>query len=240
MKNKSNPNHVAIIMDGNGRWAKNNNKTRLEGHKNGVKTLKKIIQKSLDLKINKLTLYTFSKDNWNRPRREIQGLMKLFSNTIKKEFDNLNENGVNISFVGDFSGFSKTMIDLINHTSSKTKSNSSLELNIALGYSGRQEIIYATKNIVNKIVKKQLDIDDIDCKIFSENLYDSNKNDPDLLIRTGGESRVSDFMLWQIAYSEIFFTKKYWPDFNEDDFLFAINDYKYRERRYGKISEQLK
>ena len=125
MESKSNPKHVAIIMDGNGRWAKNNNKTRLEGHKKGVKTLKKIIQKSLDLKINKLTLYTFSKDNWNRPRTEIEGLMKLFSSTIKKEFDNLNGNGVNISFVGDFSGFSKTMIDLINHASNKTKSNSS-------------------------------------------------------------------------------------------------------------------
>jgi len=237
---KQNPQHIAIIMDGNGRWAKNNNKTRLEGHKIGVQSVKKIIQKSLDLKINKLTLYTFSKDNWNRPRKEITGLMKLFSQTIKNEFDNLNKNGVRISFIGDFSGFSKTMLDLIRHTSNKTSNNISLKLNIALGYSSREEIIYATKKIVSKIVDKQLDINDIDERVFSQNLYDSNFSEPDLLIRTGGESRVSNFMLWQIAYSEIFFTKKYWPDFNEVDFLYAIDDYKSRERRYGKISEQIK
>ena len=237
---KKNPKHIAIIMDGNGRWAKNNNKTRLEGHNAGVKVVKKIIQKSLDLKINSLTLYTFSKDNWNRPRKEIDGLMKLFSKTIKKEFNNLNENGVRISFVGDFSGFSRTMLDLISYASSKTSSNTSLKLNIALGYSSREEIIYATKSIVNKVVNKQLDINDIDNEIFSQNLYNSNSSNPDLLIRTGGESRISDFMLWQIAYSEIFFTEKYWPDFTEDDFLAAIDDYKTRERRYGKISDQIK
>ena len=240
MTNKKNPKHVAIIMDGNGRWANNNNKTRLEGHKNGVKTVKKIIQKSLDLKINKLTLYAFSKDNWNRPRKEIDGLMKLFTNTIKNQFDNLNKNGVKICFIGDFTNFSKTMINLINHASNETATNTALKLNIALGYSSREEIIYATKNIANKIVNNQLDINDIDDEIFSQNLYTSNSSEPDLLIRTGGESRISDFMLWQIAYSEIFFTKKYWPDFTEDDFLYAINDYKYRERRYGKISEQIK
>lgn len=237
---KQNPQHIAIIMDGNGRWAKKNNKTRLEGHKIGVQSVKKIIQKSLDLKINKLTLYTFSKDNWNRPKKEITGLMKLFSQTIKNEFDNLNKNGVRISFIGDFSGFSKTMLDLIRHASNKTSNNISLKLNIALGYSSREEIIYATKKIVSKIIDKQLDINDIDERVFSQNLYDFNFSEPDLLIRTGGESRVSNFMLWQIAYSEIFFTKKYWPDFNEVDFLYAIDDYKSRERRYGKISEQIK
>ena len=234
------PKHIAIIMDGNGRWANNNNRTRLEGHKIGVRSVKKIIQKSLDLKINRLTLYTFSKDNWGRPRKEIDGLMKLFSNTIENQLSNLDKNGVKLSFIGDFSGFSKTMLDLLNYASNKTIANTCLELNIALGYSSREEIIYATKNIVNKIINKQMEISDIDDKTFSQNLYQNNSLSPDLLIRTGGEFRISDFMLWQIAYSEIFFTKKYWPDFNEDDFLDAINEYKNRERRYGKISEQIK
>ena len=234
------PNHIAIIMDGNGRWAKKNNRTRLEGHKMGVQSVKKIIQKSLDLKISKLTLYTFSKDNWNRPRKETNGLIKLFSKTIKNEFNNLNNNGVKISFTGDFSRFPDSMIDLIDHASKETSNNVSLKLNIAIGYSGREEILYATKSIVNKILNKEIDFCDIDENLFSQNLYPRNLSDPDLLIRTGGEIRISDFMLWQIAYSEIFFTDKYWPDFSEVDFLNAINEYQGRERRYGQTSEQIR
>ncbi len=237
---KNNLKHIAIIMDGNGRWAKLNNKTRLDGHNKGVSTVKKIIQKSLDIKLESLSLYAFSKDNWKRPELEIIGLMGLFSKTIKKELNNFIKNNIKVSFIGDVSKFPKSIIDLINKVTESTCRNDCLNLNIAFGYSARSEILDSTKRIVRKVISGDLSIDDINENIFSDNLYNPNLSDPDLLIRTGGESRISDFMLWQIAYSEIFFTKKYWPDFDEKDFLNAINDYKNRERRYGKISEQIK
>ena len=233
------PKHIAIIMDGNGRWAKLNNKTRLEGHKRGVQSVRNIIQKSLDIGLKNLTLYTFSKDNWKRPRLEVNGLMNLFSDTIKNEFDNFQKNGVNVSFIGNISSFPSSIQNLVKKTSKGTFKNKTLNLNIAFGYSGREEIVDASKKIADKVINNNLKINDINEALFSQNLYQSNLSDPDLLIRTSGEHRISDFMLWQIAYSEIFFVKKYWPDFNEDDFLEVINEYKNRERRYGKISEQV-
>ena len=237
--NRDIPKHIAIIMDGNGRWAKSNNKTRLEGHRKGVQSVRSIIQKSLDVKIKTLSLYTFSKDNWKRPKKEIDGLMLLFAKTIQKEFDNFNKNDIKVSFIGDIDSFPDKIKKIIVHTIKNTSKNKSLNLNIALGYSGRQEIVYAFKTAIKKIIKEDISINDITEDFISQNLYKPKLGDPDLLIRTGGEFRVSDFMLWQIAYSEIVFTDKYWPDFNQEDFLNAINDYMNRERRYGKISEQI-
>ena len=233
------PKHIAIIMDGNGRWAKANNKTRLEGHKRGVQSVRNIIQKSLDIGLKNLTLYTFSKDNWKRPKLEVNGLMNLFSETIKNEFDNFQKNGVNVSFIGNISTFPSSIQSLVKKTSKDTFKNKTLNLNIAFGYSSREEIVDASKKIADKVINNNLKINDINEAVFSQNLYQSNLSDPDLLIRTSGEHRISDFMLWQIAYSEIFFVEKYWPDFNGDDFLELINEYKNRERRYGKISEQV-
>ena len=238
MNNKI-PQHIAIIMDGNGRWAKNNSKSRIEGHRAGVNSVKKIIQKSLDLGIKKLTLYTFSNDNWKRPKIEVDSLLKLFSNTIKSEFSNLKDNGVKVSFVGDLSKFSSYINDLSHNLKKETSNNILLDLNIALGYSGRQEIIYATKKIAEKVMNKKLEVNDINEEIFAANLYDCNHSAPDLLIRSGGEHRISDFLLWQIAYSEIYVSEKFWPDFDENDFTEAIKDFSCRERRFGKISEQL-
>ena len=233
------PKHIAIIMDGNGRWAKANNKTRLEGHKRGVQSVRNIIQKSLDIGLKNLTLYTFSKDNWKRPKLEVNGLMNIFSETIKNEFDNFQKNGVNVSFIGNISSFPSSIQSLVKKTSKRTFKNKTLNLNIAFGYSSREEIVAASKKIADKVINNNLKINDINEAVFSQNLYQSNLSDPDLLIRTSGEHRISDFMLWQIAYSEIFFVEKYWPDFNGDDFLEVINEYKNRERRYGKISEQV-
>ena len=232
--------HIAIIMDGNGRWAKLNNKSRLEGHRKGVDAVRRIIQKSIELKIKSISLYTFSNDNWNRPKVEIEGLINLFYQTLEREIKSFIKNDIKVSFIGDFSKFPKSLRQLIDKTTQDTYNNCALCLNIALGYSGRKEILYATKKIVNKVLSGKLSVDNIDDSVFSTNLYGQNLPDPDILIRTGKECRVSDFMLWQIAYSELFFIDKYWPDFNEQDFLNIINDFRYRERRYGKISEQMK
>ncbi len=238
MRNKLN--HIAVIMDGNGRWAKLNNKTRLEGHSKGVSSVRRIIQKSIELKIGYLSLYAFSNDNWNRPKIETNGLMGLFSQTIEKEFNAFMDNDIKVSFIGDVSRFPKALRKLIDKTIQDTYDNCTLNLNIALGYSSRMEILESTKQIVNKVISGNLGVDNIDESVFSDNLYYSDLPDPDLLIRTGGESRISDFMLWQIAYCEIFFIKKHWPDFNEQDFLDIIHEFDKRERRYGRISEQVK
>ena len=232
--------HIAIIMDGNGRWAKLNNKTRLEGHSKGVSTVRKIIKKSIELKVAYLSLYAFSKDNWKRPKIEINGLIGLFLQTIEKELNTFMKNDIKVSFVGDVSRFPTALRKLIDKTTQDTYDNCTLNLNIALGYSGRIEILESAKKIINKVMSGNLSINNIDEAVFSNHLYRSYLPDPDLLIRTGGEHRISDFMLWQIAYCEIFFIKKCWPDFNEADFSDIVSEFNNRERRYGKISEQIK
>ena len=233
------PKHIAIIMDGNGRWAKLNNKSRLSGHKQGVDSVRKIIQQSKNLNIETLTLYTFSKDNWKRPKDEVSGLMKLLYLTLKQEFDNFHKNDIRVSFMGDIKSFPKEIINLVNETIDTTSKNKSLNLNIALGYSSRQEIVNTTKQIANEVLDKTLEVKNINSDLISERLENSYLGNPDLLIRTGGESRISDFLLWQIAYSEIYFTDVYWPDFDESEYSKAILDYQNRERRFGKISEQI-
>jgi len=233
------PKHIAIIMDGNGRWAKFNNKTRLSGHKKGVEAVRKIIQKSKDLGIKTLTLYTFSKDNWKRPKDEVSGLMQLLYLTLKEEFNNFHRNDIRVSFIGDINSFPKKIINLVDQTIETTSNNESLNLNIALGYSSREEITNVARQITEEVLDKTLNMKQIDSDLISDRLENSYLGNPDLLIRTGGESRVSDFLLWQIAYSEIYFTDIYWPDFDEDEYSKAISDYQKRERRFGKISEQI-
>ena len=237
--NKKLPKHIAIIMDGNGRWAKFNNKTRLSGHKKGVEAVRKIIQKSKDLGIKTLTLYTFSKDNWKRPKDEVSGLMQLLYLTLKEEFDNFHRNDIRVSFIGDINSFPKKIINLVDQTIETTSNNESLNLNIALGYSSREEITNVARQITEEVLDKTLNMKQINSDLISDRLENSYLGNPDLLIRTGGESRVSDFLLWQIAYSEIYFTDIYWPDFDEDEYSKAISDYQKRERRFGKISEQI-
>ena len=233
------PKHIAIIMDGNGRWAKFNNKTRLSGHKKGVGAVRKIIQKSKDLGIKTLTLYTFSKDNWKRPKDEVSGLMQLLYLTLKEEFNNFHRNDIKVSFIGDINSFPKKIINLVDQTIETTSNNESLNLNIALGYSSREEITNVARQITEEVLDKTLNMKQINSDLISDRLENSYLGNPDLLIRTGGESRVSDFLLWQIAYSEIYFTDIYWPDFDEDEYSKAISDYQKRERRFGKISEQI-
>ena len=239
MKNNI-PNHVAIIMDGNGRWAKSNSKSRLIGHKKGVESVREIIDCSKNIGVKSLTLYTFSKDNWKRPKNEVLGLMDLLYFTLKNEMNTFKKNGLRVTYIGDISSFPNKVIKIIEETVNATKDNTILNLNLALGYSSRQEIINIVKIISKKVYSNQIKLEDIDTTMFS-NALDENINigDPDLLIRTGGELRISDFLLWQIAYSEIFFSSKYWPDFDRDEYMKAILNFRNTERRFGKISEQI-
>ena len=239
MKNNT-PNHIAIIMDGNGRWAKSNSKSRLMGHKKGVESVREIIDCSKDIGVKSLTLYTFSKDNWQRPKNEVLGLMDLLYFTLKNEMNTFKKNGLRFTYIGDISFFPNKVINIIEETVNATKDNTILNLNLALGYSSRQEIINIVKIISKKVYNNQIKLEDIDTAMFSNALNEKNHlGDPDLLIRTGGELRISDFLLWQIAYSEIFFSKKYWPDFDKDEYMKAILNFRNTERRFGKISEQI-
>ena len=228
------PKHIAIIMDGNGRWAKKRNKSRLYGHNAGVKSVKKIVKECVRLKVQFLTLYTFSNENWNRPNTEIIGLIRLLVSTLDKETRLLIDNNVKFNVFGNLN-----KLDLITKRKLKkvekiTTKNSRLNLNLAISYSGRDEIIYA----VNQILKKN--IKHINDELYFEKyLYTNNLPDPDLLIRTGNECRISNFLLWQIAYSELYFTETLWPDFNEESLQSALFDFNKRERRFGKISEQI-
>ena len=229
------PKHIAIIMDGNGRWAKQRNKNRIHGHIQGVKAVKKIVKECVRLNVKYLTLYTFSSENWNRPKTEIIRLLKLLVTTLEKETKLLIENNVKFNVFG-----SLNKLDLITRNKLKklekiTNNNSKLNLNLAISYSGRKEIIYAINNLLKQNFKS------IDQEsIFTNYLYTHSLPDPDLLIRTGGEYRISNFLLWQIAYSELYFTETLWPDFDEKSLNHALIDFNKRERRFGKTSEQIK
>ena len=227
------PQHIAIIMDGNGRWATNQNLNRFKGHKAGVKVVKRIVKHSVKLGVKYLTLYTLSKENFNRPKNEILYLFKLFSKTLDKELNLLLENDVNFSVIGDFSKIDNDVLKKLKNVEKKTSENSTLFLNLAIGYGSRNEIVHAVEQI--KINNVQI----INENVISKYLMTESIPDPDLLIRTGGEFRVSNFLLWQIAYTELFFTKILWPDFNEMEFDKAILEYNKRERRFGKTSEQI-
>ena len=234
------PKHLAIIMDGNGRWAKQQGFLRAFGHENGTKSVKLTVEECARLGIENLTLYAFSTENWNRPKLEVDTLMNLLINSLKKELRTLQENNIKLNFIGDLEKLpkkaQKELIDVIE----KTTSNNRMTLTLALSYSARQEIINAVKNISVKVKNNIISTDDIDESIINEHLYTHNLPDVDLLIRTSGEHRISNFLLWQIAYAELYFTEVLWPDFNEEHLYEAIISYQKRERRFGKTSEQIK
>ena len=220
--------HVAIIMDGNGRWGIKKNKSRNFGHKQGLKTIENIINLSLKKKIQYLTLYTFSKENWKRPKYEIKFLFNMLQNFLESNIEKINKQNIKIKFIGDKKKFSKKLKIIINKSEIKTVNNKVLHINIALNYGSKSEII---KSIKNTIQKKQT----INEKNIEKNLYTSNIPNPDLLIRTGNRKRLSNFLLWQLAYSEIFFVKKLWPDFNKNDYSKILKKFKNIKRNFGNI-----
>ena len=225
------PNHIAIIMDGNGRWASKKGLSRTEGHKAGVESVRRIIQYCSKLKINYLTLFTFSQENWNRPQTEVLALMKLLLSSLNKELNEMVKNNVKFKVIGNLEKVDMLTRSRLKYAEESTKNNDGLTLCLAISYSGRQEIV----NAINKIIDSK--INNIDENSLSEFLYTSNIPDPDLLIRTGDEHRISNFLLWQVAYTEIYFSKVFWPDFKEKDLDAAINDFKSRERRFGKLTK---
>lgn len=229
------PKHIAIIMDGNGRWAKERNLPRSMGHKAGVETLRIILKESVRLGIKNLTVYAFSTENWGRPKDEVNTLMKLFVNYAKNELKECNENGVRINLLGDISGLPKECKNALNEAMEITKNNTTINLNMALNYGGRDEIIRAMKLIAKDIKNNKLQEEDINEKIIEQYLYTSGIPDPDLIIRPSGEKRLSNFLLWQCAYSEFWYSDINWPDFKEKDLRKAIFDYQNRDRRFGKV-----
>jgi undecaprenyl diphosphate synthase len=230
------PQHVAVIMDGNGRWAKQQGKDRIFGHFQGVESVRESVQACLELGVRYLTLYAFSTENWNRPKEEVSALMELLVNTVLSEVPSLNERGIRIRFIGDREMLPDNCILTIEEAERLTKENNRLQLILALSYSGRWEITKAVRRILNAGVEAQ----EVTEQLISQYLETSDVPDPELLIRTSGEQRISNFLLWQIAYAELFFTDQFWPDFNKAMFFEAIRNYQSRERRFGKTSEQLK
>ncbi|MBL4752411.1 MAG: isoprenyl transferase [Flavobacteriales bacterium] len=233
------PKHVAIIMDGNGRWAKKKGRLRIFGHKNGVLAVRDTVEGAAELGIKYMTMYAFSTENWNRPKREIAALMKLLVSTINKETKTLMKNNIRLSATGDLNTLPRDCYNELMETIDNTSQNTRMQLNLALSYSSRWEIVDAVKNLVKDVKAESLDIDSVDETLFSKYLNSSSSPDPELLIRTSGEYRVSNFLLWQIAYAELYFTDTLWPDFRREDLYKAILDYQGRERRFGKTSEQL-
>ena len=233
------PSHIAIIMDGNGRWAKAHNKPRIFGHKNGVLSVRSVVEGAGEIGLKYLTLYAFSTENWSRPKMEIAALMQLLIATISNEVTALNKNNVRLRTIGDLKGLPGNCERELKKAIEKTKNNTGLNLVLALNYSSKAEIINAVKRIAGDVSENNLDIDKIDDNMFGSYLDTASIQDPELLIRTSGEHRLSNFLLWQIAYAELYFTEKYWPDFTKEDLFEAIVDYQKRERRFGMTSEQL-
>lgn len=229
------PKHVAIIMDGNGRWATKRHLPRSAGHRAGVESLREIINASIEIGVDYLTVYSLSSENWKRPESEIKFLMKLFIATIKNELRLLMEHGVRVRLIGDRKSLPPDVVKAYEEAEKKTSENTKLNFNIALNYGSRQEILDAFKALREKINRGELDIEDIGIKDLSDNLYTKDIPDPDFLIRTSGEHRISNFLLWQISYSELYFTKVLWPDFKRKHFIKAIDEYRKRNRRFGKL-----
>ena len=227
------PEHVAIIMDGNGRWAKNKGINRIRGHQKGADTVRKIVTFSREIGIRWLTLYAFSEENWKRPAYEVQSLMKLLDRFLKSELKEMQENGIRLRTIGRTAKLPKSTRQILLDTIEKTSSNSNMTLTLALSYGGRQEILDAILKIVSQIQEDKISTSDITEKFVSNSLYTSGMPDPDLLIRTSGEYRVSNFLLWQISYSEIYITPTLWPDFEENEYARALRDYQTRDRRFG-------
>jgi undecaprenyl diphosphate synthase len=233
------PQHVAIIMDGNGRWAKAHGLDRSEGHREGVVSVRKVVEAAVAIGLKYLTVYTFSKENWNRPKEEVEALMSLMVAAIYRETPDLMKNNVRLEAIGDMERIPDEVRKTLESCMKQTSANTGTTLVLALSYSSRWEILEAVKNIVEKVKYRMMDTEDINEKVFSEYLTTSALPDPDLLIRTGGEKRISNFLLWQLSYAELYFTDLYWPDFRENEFYEAILSFQNRERRFGKTSEQI-
>jgi undecaprenyl diphosphate synthase len=238
VKKKEIPTHVAFIMDGNGRWAKRRGLPRSAGHQAGVKILKEIVKISKELGIKYITTYAFSTENWKRPEKEVNFLMKLFEKVFLEELEKLNQEGVKVNIIGYKERLPQGVKDKVEQAMERTKNNDTLVLNIALDYGGRSEIIESVRNIGKSLIDSEISLEDIDEKLISQGLYTNQQPDPDLLIRPGGEKRISNFLLWQLAYTELYFTDVYWPDFNKVAFLEVIKDYQQRERRFGGLKKK--
>lgn len=234
------PRHVAIVMDGNGRWAEKRNKPRLFGHKIGADSVRDIVEISREIGIEILTLYAFSSENWNRPASEVSGLMSILSSYLTSELTRMLKNDIRLTCIGDMSKLPDSVRVVLQDSIQKTSGNKSLVLNLALSYGSRNELVRAMQLVAEKCVLGEISPQDIDIQTISDHLYTAGMADPDLLIRTGGEARLSNFLLWQASYAEIYFTDVMWPDFRRKAFLEAIVDFQSRERRYGKTGEQLR
>jgi undecaprenyl diphosphate synthase len=231
------PQHIAIIMDGNGRWAKRKGLGRILGHRQGADAVREVVTLSRELGIQWLTLYAFSEENWKRPRHEVQALMQLLNRFLKSELKKMQENGIRLKTIGRTSRLPKATRDVLLDTIEKTAANREMTLTLALSYGGRQEILDAVLKIAGQVERGELAANQVTEEVISNALYTSGMPDPDLLIRTSGEHRISNFLLWQISYSEIYITPTLWPDFGRDEYLKAIHDYQQRDRRFGGVGE---
>ena len=234
------PAHIAIIMDGNGRWAKAQGQNRFYGHRNGVEAVQKIVEESARLGIQNLTLFAFSTENWKRPQVEVNTLMKLLVKSLRKELHQIVQNNIRLNAVGNLSVLPEAVQTELNETIEKTKNNSRMTLTLALNYGGKEELTQAIREIAVKVKNNIISPENVDETIINKHLYTQNLPDVDLLIRTSGEQRISNFLLWKIAYAELYFSEVLWPDFDESQLHLAIHNYQKRERRFGKTSEQLK
>ncbi|MDO6812904.1 isoprenyl transferase [Tenacibaculum soleae] len=233
------PNHIAVIMDGNGRWAKGKGMQRVFGHRNALTAIRETADAASEIGVKNLTLYAFSTENWNRPKLEVDALMTLLVNTLKKELPDFQRKNVKVNAIGNINSLPSNAQKILTKVITETKNNTKITLTFALSYGSREEIVNTIKNISKKVVNNELDIEKIDEKIINNHLYTFNLPDVDLMIRTSGEQRISNFLLWQIAYAELYFTETLWPDFRKEHLFEAVIDYQNRERRFGKTSEQI-
>jgi len=233
------PRHIAIIMDGNGRWAQKHTIGRIRGHRKGAQTVRMAVRTCREIGVKYLTLFAFSTENWERPENEVKALMLLLEEYLTKEIDELKKQGIRLTTIGEIERLNPSVREKIVQAMESTAANDKMVLNIALSYGGQDEIIYALKKIIRDVQDDKIKADEINKEIFGNYLYTSGMPDPDLLIRTSGEYRISNFLLWQTAYTELYFTKVLWPDFTKDDLFKAIASYQRRERRFGLTSDQL-
>jgi len=233
------PKHLAIIMDGNGRWAKQKGMLRIFGHEKGTKSVREVVEASAELGIKYLTLYAFSTENWKRPKKEVQTLMNLLVTSLKEEIKTLQDNNIKLSAIGCLDDLPKKAFLELHEVIEKTKTNTRMTLTLALSYGSREELVHVIKELTNKVKNNIISAENIDESIINKHLYTRKLPDVDLLIRTSGEQRISNFLLWQIAYAELYFTDTLWPDFKRNDLYEALINYQHRERRFGKTSEQL-
>lgn len=233
------PEHIAVIMDGNGRWAKKHGLLRAAGHEKGTESVRRVVETCAEIGINHLTLFTFSTENWNRPKLEVKTLMRILVSSLKKELKTMMDNNIRLTAIGCLDNLPRKARKELDQVIDKTSNNDGMTLNLALSYGAREELLNGIKAISEKVKNDGLSPDEIDEKTIHQHLYTRDLPDVDLLIRTSGEQRISNFLLWQIAYAELYFSPVLWPDFKEDDLLKAIANYQQRERRFGKTSEQL-